>query len=144
MSLVFAFLLLTVMQLIAGFGLITIFRIYLRPSLILPLSILCGVGIFSLIPFLLQLFWIPLTAASLFIALMVVTVVLNFKSREPAIACWKQIKNFRYRFRLYDIPLTILIGLIIFVSAWRCYYYPPFPRDLTSGPEVIAEYATIE
>jgi hypothetical protein len=33
---------------------------------------------------------------------------------------------------------------IVFVSVWRCYYYPPFPRDLTSGAEVIAEYTVKE
>jgi len=33
---------------------------------------------------------------------------------------------------------------MVFVSAWRCYYYPPTPRDLTSGAEVIAEYAVKE
>jgi hypothetical protein len=33
---------------------------------------------------------------------------------------------------------------MIFVSVWRCYYYPPTPRDLTSGAEVIAEYAVKE
>jgi hypothetical protein len=33
---------------------------------------------------------------------------------------------------------------MVFLSAWRCYYFPPSPRDLTSGAEVIAEYAIKE
>jgi len=38
----------------------------------------------------------------------------------------------------------LLISFMVFVSVWRCYYYPPTPRDLTSGPEVISEYAVKE
>jgi hypothetical protein len=30
------------------------------------------------------------------------------------------------------------------VSIWRCYYYPPSPRDLLTGPELLAEYAVKE
>jgi hypothetical protein len=37
-----------------------------------------------------------------------------------------------------------VISFIVFISAWRCYYFPPTPRDLTSGPEVIAEYTVKE
>jgi hypothetical protein len=46
--------------------------------------------------------------------------------------------------KLYDLPAMVMITLIVFASAWRCYYYPPTPRDLTSGAEVIAEYAVRE
>jgi hypothetical protein len=45
---------------------------------------------------------------------------------------------------LYEYPFLIIFGLLMFLSIWRCYYYPPNARDMTSGPEVMAEFALKE
>ncbi|NCX96310.1 MAG: hypothetical protein EBX41_07845, partial [Chitinophagia bacterium] len=45
---------------------------------------------------------------------------------------------------IYEIPFFIAIGYLLFLSAWRCFYYPPIARDMTSGPEVMAKVALIE
>ncbi|WP_315821985.1 hypothetical protein [Paraflavitalea speifideaquila] len=54
------------------------------------------------------------------------------------------ISETRFRIKLYELPFLLVLAVIVMVSAWRCFYYPPSPRDLTSGAEVIAEYTVKE
>jgi hypothetical protein len=143
MSLVL-FLLVTALQLFMGFGLLGLFRLWLRPILFLPLAILCGIGISSFVPFLLQLFYIPLTAFNIFAALILVTLLLNLRWKYGLAHLSTVLPHKRPSLSFYDLPYILLAVFIVVVSVWRCYYYPPFPRDLTSGAEVIASYAVKE
>jgi len=144
MSSILSILLLTLAQFAAGFGLLTLFRIQLKPALLLPLAVLTGIAVFSMVPFLLQLCYIPLTATNVFSSLAIACVLLNIRWKR-GMAQWRQNSTGPPRvLRMYELPFLLVIALVIFVSAWRCFYYPPFPRDLTSGSEVIAEYALRE
>ncbi len=49
-----------------------------------------------------------------------------------------------FRIRIYEVPFLFIIIVIIFVSVWRCYYYPPTPSDITTGAEAVAEYTVRE
>ena len=70
---------LTILQVLSGFGLLTLFRIQLRPVALLGLSWMLGIALFSLVPFFLQLAWVPLTAINISIALVGLTCLLNFR-----------------------------------------------------------------
>lgn len=144
MSAVFTILMLTILQLLTGLGLVSWFRISLRPALMLSLWVLCGIMVFSLVPFLLQLFYVPLTALNIFGALVIICLLLNLKYRNSMAGLRKVITESRFCIRLYELPFLLFILFIVFVSVWRCYYFPPTPRDLTSGAEVIAEYTVKE
>lgn len=136
--------LLALLQFAAGFGILNYLKIYFRSGLFIPISLLLGIAVFSIVPFLLQLAYIPITAFNVFASLIAVCVLLNLNSAEGLHQIAKGLKNYRFRVKLYEIPFILIITFMVFVSAWRCYYYPPTPRDLTSGPEVIAEYAVKE
>jgi hypothetical protein len=144
MSGIMIILLLTIIQFIAGFGLINLFNIQLKPGLLISLAILLGVAVFSIMPFILQLAYIPLTSTNVFISILAACVLLNSKFKS-GIARLQELKaNIKFRIKIYEIPFVVMIVFIVFVSAWRCFYFPPTPRDLTSGAEVIAEYAIRE
>jgi hypothetical protein len=136
--------LLTIAQFFAGFGLLGFFRIRIKPALYISLSILLGIAIFSFIPFLLQLISLPLTSVNILLALLATCVWLNVNIKKN----WNQFKQsagpFRFRMRLYEWPVFICLLFMVAISVWRCFYLPPTPRDLTSGAEVIAEYAIRE
>ena len=137
-------LLLGFLQFSAGFGVLCLLKIYLNTAFCISLSVLIGIAVFSVIPFLLQLAYIPLTAFTIFSFLIATCVLLNFNSKKEIIRLFNELKNYRPQLKPYEIPSLLLIGFMVFVSAWRCYYYPPTPRDLTSGAEVIAEYTAHE
>lgn len=137
-------LLLSIGQWFAGFGILTLFRLRLKPALFLPLCLLMGIALFSVVPFVLELFRIRITPLSLFASIGLLCVALNWQFRRGIIALQEMLSAHKFRIRLYEIPFLLVIAFIVFVSVWRCFYYPPTPADATSGPEVIAEYTLRE
>src|SRR5687768_3397815 len=144
MSSIMVALLLTIGQWFAGFGVLTLFRLRLKPALFLPLCVLIGIAIFSVVPFLLELLHVSITPLSVFASLAVVCVAVNLRFRPGIRALKEMLSGNTFRIRLYEIPFLLLIAFIVFVSVWRCFYYPPTPADVTSGAEVIAEYTLRE
>ena len=140
----FTIILLTLLQLLAGFGVVTLCGIKLRPSLLLSLSLLLGIVVFSVIPFLLQLFYIPLTASFISIAIVIITWLLNWHFARGIGELKQDLRGKKISIAVYEIPLMLVITALVLISVWRCFYLPPTPRDLTSGAEVIAEYAVKE
>jgi hypothetical protein len=139
-----ALLLLTLLQFISGIGVLTLFNISLRSGLKFPVALLLGVAVSSFVPFLLQLLYIPLTSFSVFSALGVTAILLNLNMSRSMAQCEELVSNIRFTWKLYELPFILLITAIVLISVWRCYYLPPTPRDLTSGSELLAEYAVRE
>jgi hypothetical protein len=137
-------LLLTFMQLVAGIGLVALFRLSLKPALFVALSLMLGIAVFSVVPFILQLFYIPLTTFSVFFSLALVCLLLNVKAGRSVAQLKQVLGNAKLDIKLYEVPALSVILFIILMSVWRCYYYPPTPRDLNSGAEAIAEFAVKE
>lgn len=137
-------LILILWQGITGLGLISLFNIKCRPAMMIALWFLAGIAVFSFIPFLLQLLYIPLTSTAVYAALMVVMLLLNIRYTKNRMLLKQVLHELRFSIRLYDIPFLLVITAIVFISVWRCFYLPPTSRDLTSGAEVIAEYAVRE
>jgi hypothetical protein len=144
MSSLLALVLLTITQLLAGWGLVTLFRIRLQPAFILPVSLIMGVAVFSVVPFILQLLYIPVTAINVFASLLLVTLALNIQFSAGIQMLRTTLPGTRFRIQLYEWPFLLVIVLLIFVSIWRCFYFPPTPADVTTGAEAIAEYAVRE
>jgi hypothetical protein len=44
----------------------------------------------------------------------------------------------------YEWPFIIACTFLVALSAWRAFYYPPYARDMLSGPELLAEFAVRE
>lgn len=136
------FLLIT--QYLSGSGLLHLFKINLGRTSRAMLSMICGTVIFSLLPFILQLCHVPITIGSVSIAICVCTVLFCIK---PLVT--KQLFRFSkpaslWPFHLYEYPFLVIFVILAFISIWHTFYFPPLPRDLLSGPEVIAEYTVRE
>ena len=138
------FLLLTILAVACGAGIIRICNIQLRPGVLIPLALLTGIALFSCVPFFLQLFFIQLTRLSIFLTLFVCGILLNMPLKKTVLWYKNIFRDSRVSVRLYEIPFLLLTTVIVIVSVWRCFYFPPTPRDLTSGAEAIAEYAVKE
>jgi hypothetical protein len=140
------YLLLLILYLLSGLGILQLFGLRLKPAYTITLSIILGIAVASFLPFLLQLFYIPLTAFTVFGILTLAAVLLNIPTvmhirREGPGSLRAALIPARFQAQPYEIPFWVIIGFLIFVSVWRCYYLPPTSRDALSGPEAIAEYA---
>lgn len=134
----------TILQLAAGIGLLTLFHIFPRPGLFFSLALICGVAVFSIVPFILQLCYLPVTPATVFISLIITSLLLNIKYTVTKNYLQTIRTNSRFTIKLYEWPALLVIAALIAISVWRCFYFPPTPRDFISGPEVIAEYTVQE
>ncbi len=135
---------LTILQLLSGFGLLTLFRLELKPFIHMAVSLLVGIAISSLLPFALQLVYIPLTSLAVSISLIIVTALINIRFTKGITKFKESWNNYKLRMQPYEILLLIIAASIVIISVWRCFYFPPTPRDLVSGPEVIAAYTIKE
>lgn len=112
----------------------------------IALSILLGVGITSLVLLIPVFLRMSLTGTSFAIVLAITFVLANISTFRSKFANYKNLFTTQLfkTIRFYEIPGLAVIAFLFFISAWRCFYLPPYSRDLTSGPEVIAEYAVRE
>jgi hypothetical protein len=132
-------------QFIAGWGLLCLFKITLKPWPSIALAFMVGTAFFSVVPFLLQLCYIPLTKTIVYSALLVSSLlVIVFQPVYCFAGLKKAISGLRFSLRIYEIPYMAVLLFLVFISVWRCYYFPPTSRDFTSGAEVIAKYALTE
>ena len=136
------FLLIT--QFITGRGVIELCKVKMRPLLMFCYSFIAGVAIFSFLPFILELFHVTINMSSVSIAIGVTTIAFMV----PLLG---QIRNFKLPsakdFKLpgiYEIPFLTIFVLLILLSVWRAWFYPPNARDMLSGPEVMADLALRE
>jgi hypothetical protein len=135
---------LLVTHFISGRGFVELFKLDLKPILKFSFSMICGVLISSFLPFIMELFHIEITAITVAVfigittALFAIPLVRNFKNIK--LPDFKSIKLPA----IYELPFIIFLGIIFFISIWRCYYYPCNVRDMLSGPEVMAELAVKE
>ncbi len=141
-----ASLFLALLFLLSGYGLLRLVGMPLKTAYTITVSLLLGVAVASFLPFLLQLCFIPLTAVTVFGILVLATALLNIPTvlaiRKTGFAAFrKELFKDRFKAAPYEMPFWIIIGFLVFLSVWRCYYLPPTSRDALSGPEAIAEFA---
>lgn len=129
---------------ITGRGLLQLLQVKVRLLFMVCLSFISGTAIASFIPFFLELAHQDITPTSVGAGLAVVTVLFSI----PWLLKFKQ---WRYPTmadvnlpEIYEWPFFAIFGYLIFLSVWRCYFYPPNARDMLSGPEVMAELALKE
>lgn len=128
-----------------GNGLIHLFRLRLSRTVNFALSMICGVLILSLIPFVLQLFYIPITILTITISILLSALLLNLK-RLLTIRSFKikPVTKLSFNKPLYEWIFIGLFILLMIPSVWKCFYMPPYARDMLSGPEIIADYTVKE
>src|SRR5579885_3034290 len=123
--LLFSYLLLILCYLLLGYGVVTLFRLQLKTAYTITLSLLCGVAVASLVPFLLQLFYVPLTPGTVFASLAVAMVALNIPTlrrvqREGWTAVRRSFAPPPFRIFYYEIPYLAIFIFLALISIWRC------------------------
>jgi hypothetical protein len=141
-----AYFLLLFCFLFTGYGILCLFHLRMKAAYTITLSLLLGLAVASFIPFLLQLFYIEINPVSIFGTLTVACLLINYPQweiifREGFAAFRRSLPRASFKVRPYELPFWAIIGFLVFVSIWRCYYLPPTSRDVLSGPEAIADVA---
>jgi hypothetical protein len=144
MSEIFTIIGLTILQFIIGIGILSCINIRGKSFMLISLSILTGIMIFALIPYLLQIINVSITSGNISLGIGVAIVLSNIQIKKSCNYLKQTIKGLKIIPKLYEIPFFIIIGFIFLISAWKCFYMAPQSRDLTSGAEAIASYTVKE
>jgi cbb3-type cytochrome oxidase subunit 3 len=126
---------------ITGKGVLKLFKIETGQTEQFCLALITGIPLVSFGPCVLQILKIPITGTSaatitaIIGAICSIPLFINFK--KPVLPKLKLPK-------LYELPALSVCILLILFSIWRCFYFPPYSRDVLSGPELIAEYTVSE
>jgi hypothetical protein len=122
---------LIITQFLIGRGILYLLNIKERLLSIVALSSILGVATISFLPMLLEMCHISLTMTNVSISIIVTTLLTNiFIIRRYSINSLKGI-----RFKIPDLTELFFIAMFIALmipSIWRCFYYPPFARDVFS------------
>jgi uncharacterized membrane protein YidH (DUF202 family) len=139
------FLFLLLIHFICGRALLALLRIKEKPVVIICLSMICGVLLASFVPLLTSFASVPVTATNMAIALIALAIAMNVAAiKKYDYSIFKNRINFKFHFRLYEWLFAAVFIYIMLTSVWRCFYLPPYARDMLSGPEALAEYAVKE
>lgn len=133
---------LTLTEVIIGYGILLLLSVNLGGTRQIALSLILGIATVSAIPFLLQLFYIPLTQLSVFTSIGITAATLSIIN----IRHFRQLK-LNYKFpavALYEWPWLLFTGAMLLFAVCRCFVTATIPRDALSGPEPIAEFALRE
>ncbi|WP_124634296.1 hypothetical protein [Taibaiella sp. KBW10] len=135
-----------ILQFVTGFGILSSFKLNVKPWMAIALSILLGVALTALVLLIPIFLRLDLNGGVFAVVLTITALLSNITSFRTKFGNYKNLftSGLFKRIKLAEIPAILFIAFLFFISAWRCYYYPSYSRDLLSGPEVIAEYAVRE
>ena len=126
---------------LCGRSILKLFQVQITLVSEICLSLMVGVPVLSLVPCLLQLLHIPIILSSVNFGILALTIILCI----PMLLDFKRPRFPRITLPyIYEWPFIIIFLILISVSVWRCFYYPPIARDMLSGPELLAEYTVRE
>jgi hypothetical protein len=128
---------------LTGRGVLSLFKVKDRLSTIIPLSFIIGVVLFCMIPMVLEMCHIPITASSVTIAICII-VAGSFGPQVTKLDYTIFKQKLRVKVPVYEWVYIAVFIFLMLPSIWRCFYYPPNARDILSGPEPIAEYTVRE
>jgi hypothetical protein len=124
-----------------GRGLLRLLRVELKPVPAFCMAMMLGVPLVSLTPCFLQLMGIAIDTVPIIVAVAVMTalfsmpLVIKFRRLRFSNIVWPS---------LYELPFIAVVVYLLCAGVWRGFYYPPYARDMLSGPELLAEYAVRE
>ncbi|WP_420149025.1 glycosyltransferase family 39 protein [Spirosoma sp.] len=131
-------------QFITGFGLMTRLRVVANGLSLTGVSMLAGLGISSVLPFVLQFAHVPISLAPVQtgLALLAIASLLLLRGQVTYlrdIFTWN-----RLSLRLCELPFVGFWAYLLFISAWKCAWFPNLPFDMIVGPDLVATFAVRE
>ncbi|RYU96529.1 hypothetical protein [Emticicia agri] len=131
-------------HIITGAGLLSIFRIHRHFIAFVSLAFLLGIGLASFIPFLLECIHININQTTVLSGLIVLAIISIISCIINKNFLSEIITSANIKIRLYEIPFFLITAYFIYISVWKCYFYPNIPFDTIVGPELIAKATFFE
>jgi hypothetical protein len=128
-------------QYLCGYGMLRLLKVQLAAVPAFCMSMITGIAIISLVPCILQLLHIEIIAKNTAIGIGLMSAIFSI----PIIVFFKKPQFGKISLpQLYELPFIIVFLLFVIISSFRCFYFPPTPRDVLAGAELLAEFTVRE
>lgn len=131
-------------QLLIGFGVVIRLRAVTNGFSLLGLAMLTGMGISSGVPIVLELAHIPIAPGPVFVGLGLSALASLVLLRGQLLYLRTVFAWRRLAVRWCELPFVAFWGYLLFISAWKCAWFPNIPFDTLVGPDLVARYAVRE
>ena len=144
MKTILLLILIVLCQFLIGFGFLRKFKFLPGTLQTLSLSMLFGLALSTVILFVMEILFIPISLLFYIILNFAVIIALHFRLKE-SLADLKALWTVRtIRPKIYHLVILGAVLYLAFISIWRCYYTPITPRDTVIGMDLVAKYAVEE
>ncbi|GAB3522849.1 hypothetical protein [Emticicia fontis] len=126
-------------HIITGAGLLSIFRIQRHLVAFIALAFLLGIGLASFVPFFLDLVYIKINRVAILSSLVILAIFGSISCILNKDILAELFKIDKLKIKLYEIPFFLITAYFMYISIWKCYFYPNIPFDTIVGPELIAK-----
>lgn len=130
--------------LLTGTGLLAQFEAVKRRTQFIGAAVLLGMGVSTLVVYLLELLHIKLTFGSVLGANLATMLLANIGYKKTLRALREVIFTKTFSLKLYELPFIGFAGYLVLISVWRAYYLPVTPVDTLVGMDLMAKYAAQE
>lgn len=129
-----------ILQFLIGFAINQRLGHRARSSEVLGLSIMSGLGISSLVVFMLEVVRIPLGYTSIALSLLILACLFW----KDYLKIWPVLFGKFKLPKFYEFLFFVPISFLVVISIWRCFYLPVTSFDSKAGVDLVAKYALLE
>lgn len=124
-----------------GRGILRLFKVNMSAMALSCFAMIVGVTIHSMVPCIMELLHVPITNSNTYMWIAGSAVLASI----PLLLRIRQTRIPKLELpQIYELPFLIIFVSLAVISVWRCWYFPPTPRDVLTGVELIAERTVIE
>ncbi|GAB3974658.1 hypothetical protein GCM10028806_30780 [Spirosoma terrae] len=111
---------------------------------LIGLSMLIGLGVSSFVPFIVQFSGLPIVASTVIggVVGLAILSVFSLRSKKERLPFWAGRNDLAIS--LYEIPFLIVWLYLLFISVWKCNWFPNTTFDTIVGPDLLARFAVQE
>ncbi|MBC8125169.1 MAG: hypothetical protein H7X70_05500 [Candidatus Kapabacteria bacterium] len=144
MSATMPFLLMLGLQLVAGYATLGAMRLEMHRSMSIPVSILVGTFLHSLVFFGCELLHIPLSTQSMLISAFLVAIIPHLWWKNVTTFYGRLLTKPTWTLTLYDVVTLGVVGYVTFIAVWASWYWPVTPFDAMAGIDLVAKQTVEE
>jgi hypothetical protein len=134
----------TFFQLLAGLGFLATTSVRLPRSVVLPVSLLMGMVLHSIVLLLFDVFAIDLSKGAMVTAAGCAAVAMH--GAWPRVRAWYAtlFAAPSMQIRLHDIVTFVILAYAMYIPLWASWYWPVTPFDAMAGIDLVARTAVAE
>lgn len=131
-------------QFLLGYGITVRLQAVRTTYCLIGLSMLIGLGVSSVVPFIVQFAGLPIIAPTVIGGIVGLAVLSSLSLRSKKERLLSRTGKNGLAANWYELPFLGVWLYLLFISAWKCNWFPNTTFDTIVGPDLVARFAVLE